>query len=545
MHQSLDTLIGFAVVMSVLSLLITIATQMISAACSMRGKNLANAMIVTFRTIDPRIAEHARSLADYVLSRPVLSDSLFAPRGPATAGATTNPDAIARAAAQAEAAALEAEEKNARAEIATAEAALETSRRKLLEAATAAGAAPAETKQHADAVVAAAEAERWHAAERLRLAKERHRQALLDLSSPRLKPALSTSTSAPEASGPRFLLPWVPFTGMKIANAVRADEVYRSLQRVAQFSPAEAARNGLSGAVPGAVSAMLANLGAPEALATEARRKVTAALTLADLALSEKQRADVLSAVGDIGEAIHTATAQGFDRFQRWFDSAQDRAQQWFTTHMRIATIVLGVAAAFWFQLDTVEIYRVISTDEATRNKLVAFAGPLLNESEKVLKAVRSPEQAALDELRKATPPLDVAEPSTPTRGAYQKAVAEACAAAARTDCSAVVAAFGTEVDKIAQARLNEASEKFKEVVSKFEETGFQLVPNGARWKHPDSSRNHLPGMLFTAGLLSRGAPFWVNLLKGLTNLRPAVARLVEAQPRQTPPPKGDPTSPR
>jgi len=49
MLQSLDTLIAFVVIMTVVSLFVTIIVQMVSAALSLRGKNLANALALTFR----------------------------------------------------------------------------------------------------------------------------------------------------------------------------------------------------------------------------------------------------------------------------------------------------------------------------------------------------------------------------------------------------------------------------------------------------------------------------------------------------------------
>lgn len=45
MLGSLDTVIAFAVIMTVLCLVITILVQMISAALALRGKNLANALL--------------------------------------------------------------------------------------------------------------------------------------------------------------------------------------------------------------------------------------------------------------------------------------------------------------------------------------------------------------------------------------------------------------------------------------------------------------------------------------------------------------------
>ena len=77
MLNTLDTVIAFAVIMTVLSLLITLVVQMVSAALSLRGKNLANALALTFQTIDPTIGKYAHSLAAQILRDPIFSDSLW------------------------------------------------------------------------------------------------------------------------------------------------------------------------------------------------------------------------------------------------------------------------------------------------------------------------------------------------------------------------------------------------------------------------------------------------------------------------------------
>jgi hypothetical protein len=58
-------------------LLITIIVQMVSAALSLRGKNLANALALTFQTIDPNLQEQAHSLANQILRDPIFSDSVW------------------------------------------------------------------------------------------------------------------------------------------------------------------------------------------------------------------------------------------------------------------------------------------------------------------------------------------------------------------------------------------------------------------------------------------------------------------------------------
>jgi hypothetical protein len=77
MLNTIDTVIAFAVIMTVLSLLITIVVQMVSGAFSLRGKNLANALALTFQTIDPNIGKYANSLAAQILRDPIFSDSVW------------------------------------------------------------------------------------------------------------------------------------------------------------------------------------------------------------------------------------------------------------------------------------------------------------------------------------------------------------------------------------------------------------------------------------------------------------------------------------
>src|SRR5215471_3982531 len=75
----LDTLIGFAVIMLGSSLLITIATQIISTLLSHRGANLRWGLTTLFQHLphSPNINSSAPDLANDVLTHPLISDSIF------------------------------------------------------------------------------------------------------------------------------------------------------------------------------------------------------------------------------------------------------------------------------------------------------------------------------------------------------------------------------------------------------------------------------------------------------------------------------------
>jgi hypothetical protein len=81
----LDTLIGFAVVMLILSLLITILTQCVSALCSHRGSNLRWGLKTLFENIDPvlypQLTANSETVANEVLRHCLVSDSVFSDNG--------------------------------------------------------------------------------------------------------------------------------------------------------------------------------------------------------------------------------------------------------------------------------------------------------------------------------------------------------------------------------------------------------------------------------------------------------------------------------
>jgi hypothetical protein len=77
--KQLDTLIGFVVIMSLISMLIMTVTQLLSALFGLRGKNLADALEAMLHRMDPTICytpqNLGKRLVDHVLTHPVISDS--------------------------------------------------------------------------------------------------------------------------------------------------------------------------------------------------------------------------------------------------------------------------------------------------------------------------------------------------------------------------------------------------------------------------------------------------------------------------------------
>ncbi|MFN2541587.1 MAG: hypothetical protein ABR514_05385 [Chthoniobacterales bacterium] len=556
MLNTLDTIIAFAVIMTVLSLLITIIVQMVSAALSLRGKSLANALSVTFQTIDPNIGKHAHSLAAQILRDPIFSDSMWRKKT----------RRILDDAAQ---------------EFLAAE-------RKLRDA---------NLKKPDDPT------REWVISE----ARTEVEAARAGLTVPDVKP---------NREKPWGFWAWPWGGAMQIATAIRPGEIYRVLQELREMSPEEAQLRDIPKDLVGKAAGLIAVLQRWDQPAIESRGKLADVANLSKIFRPEQQKA-VVEALANFGATFERATTQAYDRFQRWFGSAQDRAEQWFQTHVRIVTIVAAILITLLLQLDTVEIYRQLRDQPKLVEALVKAAPGVLEQGGAVvdpsdnaayqtyrlwlarhplfpLDALPTPAtvdnyEHALDARIKLPP-----EPSYPINE-FKKRFAAASTvnvAVKNQKISALRSAYdawaeqypGYKVETTPDfTRENESSltqklaakvngdaeaqrsanrsnwlaefrglqsegvaafqemrgKAFVDLKTSMDKAGFNPVPHGwfARWPKEGCLWwfRHFVGLVLTAGLLTLGAPFWFNLLKNLMSLRPAVATLVEKRPTSAP----------
>ncbi len=432
MLDSLDTLIAFVLIMLVVSLLITIAVQMMGAALNLRGCSVAKGLRQSLNAILPGFEAMGKQFADHVLTGPLLSDS------------------------------------NAK---------------------------------------------------------------------------------------------WLPDFWRR-ASAVRPDEVFDSIHRIA------IGRKAASEEFRKSAQSLLVALGFDQkaledaanevtSVAENARKVARAAMTGSDASGQTSSKAQ--TALDSVATGLHKlALAQGgravagvvvtasaidtaYRQFQYWFEIGQERAGQWFTMHTRICTIFLAFIFAFWLQLDTIEIFKLVSTNRVVRDKLVAQASAVTSQAEKIIGDGNKILQDALDAWRDAITDanikqavLEVKVAPSDSRGTLRQNVEKALDRAQIASKDALLVAFDKAVDDTAQKKLDDGAKDYSALKRSLNNTGFDLFINSnlGRWGHgwcvdfwPHSS-----GMLFSAALLSLGAPFWYNSLKGLTSLRSTVAQNISKE---------------
>ena len=562
MLNTLDIVIGFAVIMTVLSLFITILVQMVSTALALRGKNLANALSLTFQTIDPKIGEQAHSLAAQILRDPIFSDSIWRKKSRVVGAATQ--------------VFMEVERKIALAEQPSQANSGPTSNGP----GTRPDAAPAAAPEMTDTLgkladLVKAERELKEAVKKWATAGDSQLKQLAQAAVEAAKANVATARSGvtvPKVE-PNRTEPWgfwtCPRNGARqLGTAIRPGEIYRVLHELAELTETEAALKNIPSELVTKASMLVATLAKRDRPTTEAQQKLGWLNSVSQVFEGgEAQKVALVKALPDLSATVERATTQAYDRFQRWFGSGQDRAEQWFQTHMRGVTVAMAILTAFVLQLDTVDIYRQLRDQPALTAALVKAAPGALEQGGAVFDPVNTAAyQTYLLWLGKHPLFPLKALPDKGTDAAYRQALMDRLKAGPDSDPAAPAAeatappAEATAKEWLAEYDLLQPAGKIafensrltatQDLQTLMDATGFSLAPTTflGRWDGEKVSGwlgpvcpllahyfRHIIGVLMTAGLLTLGAPFWFNLLKNLMSLRPALAALIEKRPTSAP----------
>lgn len=202
----------------------------------------------------------------------------------------------------------------------------------------------------------------------------------------------------------------------------------------------------------------------------------------------------------------------------KWFDTVMDRSTERFVIHTRLIAAIMAALLAFALHVDALAIFAQLTTDKTVREKIVAESGSLLDHAKQTIAEAAQPlAAAAIRSMKDDLPEADRAKvDSVPadldTRGKGAEWV--------RKNLPGQASLYGRKIDAAAQARLEALSEQARTFASA---TSLQLVA----WPPPPLSAKAFLGMLMSAVFLGLGAPFWFNVLKQLSTLRPLLARKV------------------
>jgi hypothetical protein len=404
MLDSLDTLIAFVLIMLVVSLVITIAVQMTSAALNLRGLNLLHGLSSIFAAIAPDLKQNTKDLARFILKGPILSDS--------------------------------------------------------------------------------------------------------------------------------FLPNWPVISWWRHSSAIRTDEVFDAIHRIATGRRPDA-----TNAQKESAQALLVALGMDERTNDGAAAKIPGV---------QEPAKSVAATAGDAvqspsDEKVPAQVQAAYKKFHYWTHICQERVQQWFTMHTRILTIFFALVFASWLQLDTVDIFKLVSSNRALRDKLVAESNVITSQAEKALGASPNVLQESYEAWRNQsdenvkTAVASIKVEPNDTREKLTSRIGQALGSVGNKET--LLKSFNDTVDRTVADALKKQASDYATVKADFDNTGFDLFPknNRGRWgnRWHDGWEGHLWGVLFSVGLLSLGAPFWYNALKSLSSLRSTVAQNISNEQKQ------------
>jgi len=213
-------------------------------------------------------------------------------------------------------------------------------------------------------------------------------------------------------------------------------------------------------------------------------------------------------------------------KIDTWFETVMRRTTERFTMMTRIWTVVFAVIVAIAFNVDSRKLLLDLSTDAGLRETLASSASQVLGKAETVLNVEPIATKALI--TIKDQFPENIRE-NIPEQITNLEDGAEWLKKHVKDpdQQKKLQGIYRAEYDKLARERLGTVVEQAKGLKADLEEARLTIGPGKWPWQNW-RGWPHLFGLLMTIAFLSLGAPFWFNVLRGISNLRPLLAGKVD-----------------
>ena len=266
------------------------------------------------------------------------------------------------------------------------------------------------------------------------------------------------------------------------------------------------------------------------------------ALAMPQTTTEEKAaRAKVLDSL-NVPESFRALAAKELTRLRQiedglpgWFDAGMDRVSQRFSGNMRLITIGGAVVVSLVLLVDSIELWQQLARNPELRTRVIATSDALLKKADEMqagsttlpaaVYRVAAGHLLALHTNELAN--FSGTELITNLLSGTNWLVAQ-CKAHGVTNTARWLEEYQALVP---QAALRQAADSLHGLVES--QLALGLINSrlaGESWSQ--AARRHWGGVIVSIALLSLGAPFWFNLLRSLSNLRPILANK-DAQQQQ------------
>jgi hypothetical protein len=238
-----------------------------------------------------------------------------------------------------------------------------------------------------------------------------------------------------------------------------------------------------------------------------------------------------------------TATKQIENGVRTWFTTFMDRTTERFVLHTRILTLACALVVAVACDVNTVRIYHDLSVNREARDRLVQGVDEVLSIGDRVNEQVTASSNLATQALNKVASMNDIPEASSIRQDLPDDLVSreqgrdwiedKIVAGPSREN---VEKRFDEEFTTLAVPIVRNLSTSVRDLRSEIDHTGLDLIPSSLPNYFRESGEfdwGHLFGVFLSFILLGLGSPFWFNLLRNLSNLRPILSGRVERDEAQ------------
>jgi hypothetical protein len=310
------------------------------------------------------------------------------------------------------------------------------------------------------------------------------------------------------------------FSRWKLANAIRKDELIEILKLLVKQPPGSS-RTSAKEPWASALEKALDELDPQAANDVVLVAKEVKRLFPNDPAKVEQLVGPLMDSAADLSTKI-----------SQWFDSVMDRSSQRFALEMRVWTIVFAVIVAFGLQLDAFSLFTRLSTDAQLRAQVLASSDALTKHADELGSQKSTNASPAVYILAMKQLIADYTNELTgfavPAGFATQESATNWLAGQLKKQNipdpdNQWVQKYQ---DLIPEARLRAASDNLNSLIS--DKLIFTFVPSpypAPFYREWYPGNRVFWGIIASAVLLSLGAPFWFNVLKGFSNLQPVVAK--------------------
>ncbi len=312
--------------------------------------------------------------------------------------------------------------------------------------------------------------------------------------------------------------------GRRKATAIRPHELLRILADLSKDDSKE-----LRGTAKQALTTAVKEIGGDELAALAGRAGAVAS------ELTKLFPAQALAVQDAVNRGI-ASTSRLEVRVNEWFTTIMDRTTERFILYTRWITAAMAVVVVVCLQVDSVQLFKQLSSSAEIREKLIQGADATLKQAGAVLADTQKPRALASDAIYSMKDDLpdntdkDLVSKAPDNLVTRKEGRDWLVGAFAEAKLPVVFAAYDKRFEGVTLKTLKELGASFDQAKSTLDVQGLQLVFHGAAGIGTDEKRQHLAGQIITVIFLSLGAPFWFNALRQLANLRPIIAGKVEKE---------------